>query len=149
MNQIFCELLVILLLPVLIAFCDEKRTSNSDLCSKNFSWNTPWAWEKCNGSFTSSEINRLKANVKPIINVSKNPFEDNDDYNNTNWCLGPYLQLLDPPGPFTGLWSVPGSGNYWLRYLIQQATGKKNFPLKNMMYIKDLNFFIIFFCIIS
>ena len=143
--HIISEFLAILLALVLVVFCDEKMTS-SDFCKKNLSRGT--SWEMCNGSLPVSEINKLKANVKPIINVSKNPFEDNDDYNNTNWCLGPYLQLLDPPGPFTGLWSVPGSGNYWLRYLIQQATGKKNFPLKNM-YLNDLNFVIIFFCIIS
>ena len=37
--------------------------------------------------------------------------------NNTDWCLGPYLQFLYPPGPLTGLWSVPKSGNYWMRHL--------------------------------
>ena len=31
--------------------------------------------------------------------------------------------MLDPPGPRTALWSIPGSGSYWTRYLIQKATG--------------------------
>ena len=31
--------------------------------------------------------------------------------------------MLDPPGPKTALWSIPGSGNYWTRYLIQKTTG--------------------------
>ena len=53
------------------------------------------------------------------------------------WCHGSNLRLMDPPGPLTGLWSFPGSGNSWLRYLIQKATGyvtgseyeeKKNWP---------------------
>ena len=39
------------------------------------------------------------------------------------WCLGNSLDVLDPPGPMTGLLSIPGSGNTWLRYLIQSATG--------------------------
>ena len=41
----------------------------------------------------------------------------NQYLNNTDWCLDPYLQILDPPGPLTGLWSVPRSGNYWMRHL--------------------------------
>ena len=41
---------------------------------------------------------------------------------NTKWCKG-NLHFLDPPGPLTALASYPGSGNTWLRYLIQQATG--------------------------
>ena len=41
----------------------------------------------------------------------------NQYLNNTDWCLGPCLQILDPPGPLTGLWSVPRSGNYWMRHL--------------------------------
>ena len=43
--------------------------------------------------------------------------------NNTDWCGGTFLHMLDPPGPRTALWSIPGSGNYWIRYLIQKTTG--------------------------
>ena len=40
-----------------------------------------------------------------------------------DWCIGPTLHTIEPPGPITALWSVPGSGNTWVRFLIQQATG--------------------------
>ena len=30
---------------------------------------------------------------------------------------------MDPPGPLKGLFSYPGSGNTWLRFLIQKTTG--------------------------
>ena len=43
--------------------------------------------------------------------------------NNVSWCNGKNLQFLHPPGPLTGLVSFPVSGNTWLRYLIQKATG--------------------------
>ena len=33
------------------------------------------------------------------------------------------LKTLDPPGPNTVLASMPGSGNTWVRHLIQLATG--------------------------
>ena len=39
------------------------------------------------------------------------------------WCFGKSLKILDPPGTITGLLSFPGSGNTWLRHLIQRATG--------------------------
>ena len=32
--------------------------------------------------------------------------------------------MVSPPGPIIGLISYPISGNTWLRYLIQKATGK-------------------------
>ena len=49
-----------------------------------------------------------------------------DDEINTNkipWCFGNSLKLYEKEGPITGLLSYPGSGNTWLRYLIQRATG--------------------------
>ena len=39
------------------------------------------------------------------------------------WCVKQGLKAA--PGPKTALASFPGSGNTWLRYLLQQATGKK------------------------
>ncbi|XP_049878969.1 WSCD family member CG9164-like isoform X2 [Pectinophora gossypiella] len=38
-----------------------------------------------------------------------------------DWCKP--LQRRSPPGDVVGLASFPGSGNTWLRYLLQQATG--------------------------
>ncbi|CAH1118724.1 unnamed protein product [Phaedon cochleariae] len=38
-----------------------------------------------------------------------------------NWCAD--LRYIDPPGETIALASFPGSGNTWLRYLLQQATG--------------------------
>lgn len=38
------------------------------------------------------------------------------------WCAE--LRYLDPPQQPVALASFPGSGNTWLRYLLQQATGK-------------------------
>ena len=45
------------------------------------------------------------------------------NHKDIQWCLGNSLKTLDPPGPITGLLSFPGSGNTWLRYLIQKTTG--------------------------
>ena len=41
---------------------------------------------------------------------------------NTKWCNG-IPGYLDPPGPKVALASFPGSGNTWMRYLLQQMTG--------------------------
>jgi hypothetical protein len=38
-----------------------------------------------------------------------------------HWCKP--LRFRAPPGPVTALVSFPGSGNTWIRYLVQQATG--------------------------
>ena len=38
------------------------------------------------------------------------------------WCRP--LNFLQPSGPPVALASFPGSGNTWLRYLLQQATGE-------------------------
>ena len=37
------------------------------------------------------------------------------------WCLP--LRMRPEPGPTVALASFPGSGNTWLRYLVQQSTG--------------------------
>ncbi|KAF4520044.1 hypothetical protein B566_EDAN008332 [Ephemera danica] len=38
-----------------------------------------------------------------------------------HWCRP--LRFVEPPGAVVALVSFPGSGNTWVRYLIQQATG--------------------------
>ena len=43
--------------------------------------------------------------------------------NTTPWCFGSSLRVLEPAVSRTGLFSSPGSGNTWLRYLIQKSTG--------------------------
>ena len=58
---------------------------------------------------------------------------------NTKWCKG-YLHFLDPPGPLTALASYPGSGNTWLRYLIQQATGIATGSVYNAAILKVRKF---------
>ena len=55
-----------------------------------------------------------------IIIIFRSTAEDNS----IPWCGGSKLTLVNPPGPITGLISFPISGNTWLRYLIQKATGK-------------------------
>jgi hypothetical protein len=37
------------------------------------------------------------------------------------WCQA--LRFLEQPGPVVALASFPGSGNTWVRYLLQQVTG--------------------------
>lgn len=37
------------------------------------------------------------------------------------WCSD--LSFVYPPRPATALASFPGSGNTWVRYLLQQVTG--------------------------
>ncbi len=47
------------------------------------------------------------------------------DASTVQWCNAP-LTLLHKPGPEVALASFPGSGNTWVRYLLQQATGNDN-----------------------
>ena len=49
-------------------------------------------------------------------------FYANKTIKNPKWCNGP-IRYLDPPGPLTALASFPGSGNTWVRYLLQHSTG--------------------------
>jgi hypothetical protein len=44
-----------------------------------------------------------------------------------HWCH--QLRFQDPPGSVSALVSFPGSGNTWVRYLIQQATGMLSYKL--------------------
>ncbi len=53
------------------------------------------------------------------------------------WCHTP-LTLWPEPRPKVALASFPGSGNTWLRYLLQQATGKVHLFLFLLTY-DDLN----------
>jgi hypothetical protein len=42
--------------------------------------------------------------------------------NRLQWCQA--LRFLEKPGPVVALASFPGSGNTWVRYLLQQVTGE-------------------------
>lgn len=55
------------------------------------------------------------------------------------WCKP--LGFLSTPGPVTALASFPGSGNTWLRYLIQQATGERERE-KNTLYTSHMNLYL-------
>ena len=55
------------------------------------------------------------------------------------WCNGP-LQYLDPPGPKTALASYPGSGNTWVRYLIQHISGYITGSVYNDHSLKKIGF---------
>ena len=133
-----------LIFLMVLALCDDGVVKSNDFCHKNLSPQMTYNWKKCRGSFTISHLNKLKENVKPPSKIYENPLEHSNPYvNNTDWCLGPYLQFLDPPGPLTGLWSIPGSGNYWMRHLIQRAsgymTGNKSL-FKSYTFIPDILF---------
>ena len=56
------------------------------------------------------------------------------------WCIGPHLHTIEPPGPVTALWSVPGSGNTWVRYLIQHVTGYFTGAIYNDNTLKKSDF---------
>ncbi len=55
------------------------------------------------------------------LQITESPSLSKPD-TNKNYCR-PYLTQLETPGPLVALASFPGSGNTWLRYLIQQVTG--------------------------
>ena len=45
------------------------------------------------------------------------------EQNNVSWCNGNHLQFVKNQSQKIGLISFPKSGNTWLRYLVQKATG--------------------------
>ena len=59
-----------------------------------------------------------KFDLVPGILVPESAFENNS----IKWCHN-RLKYIYPKGPRTALASYPGSGNTWVRYLLQQATG--------------------------
>ena len=64
-----------------------------------------------------STLPTVHSQLKPIAAVK---IQDNPALLNCSW---PNLKLLDPPRSATGLVSRPGSGNTWVRHLLQLATG--------------------------
>ena len=55
-------------------------------------------------------------------------------------CTWPALELIDPPGPVTALASRPGSGNTWVRHLLQLATGKQTGSIFHELRLKRNGF---------
>ena len=51
------------------------------------------------------------------------------------WCKE--LVMKAAPGPVTALASFPGSGNTWLRYLLQQASGNASPPQHNHPLLQE------------
>lgn len=60
---------------------------------------------------------------KNLPNIIANTFQrSSNEQKSIQWCSElKYLNSTD--GIITGLYSFPGSGNTWLRYLLQQVTG--------------------------
>ena len=84
-----------LIFLMVLALCDDGVVKSNDFCHKNLSPQMTYNWKKCRGSFTISHLNKLKENVKPPSKIYENPLEHSNPYlNNTDWCLGPYLQFL-------------------------------------------------------
>ena len=50
------------------------------------------------------------------------------------------MRYLNPPGPITTLASHPGSGNTWVRYLIQHVTGYFTGAIYNDNALKKSDF---------
>lgn len=56
-------------------------------------------------------------------------------------CTWPTLKLIDSPGgPLTALASRPGSGNTWVRHLLQLATGIQTGSIFNELRLKRNGF---------
>lgn len=66
--------------------------------------------------------------LKPLHTVHGDAFSMRFSFRQAavvDWCKP--LRWREPPRDVVALVSYPGSGNTWLRYLLQQATGKFQF----------------------
>ena len=78
----------------------------------------------CRHSFVYSFKVKINANLKRLkgseneSQVVKPPPANKQQKNCSR------LRYISPPGPRTALASFPGSGNTWVRHLLQQATGE-------------------------
>jgi len=78
--------------------------------------------------FLNHDVARVNdiAAVNDVINVKNDVAElidDVDEKSNASSCRQRTVKLSKTPLPITGLVSFPGSGNTWVRHLIQQMTG--------------------------
>ena len=68
---------------------------------------------------------------------------ENNNNNNSNSalnCTWPALKLRSKEGPLTALASKPGSGNTWVRHLLQLATGIQTGSIFNEQRLKRNGF---------
>ena len=68
---------------------------------------------------------------------------ENNNKNNSNSalnCTWPTLKLRSKEGPLTALASKPGSGNTWVRHLLQLATGIQTGSIFNEQRLKRNGF---------
>ena len=64
----------------------------------------------------------LDRDVDSLLNCYSGFSSFSTKHNGIEWCHE--LSFWAEPGPLVALASFPGSGNTWLRYLLQQSTGK-------------------------
>ena len=96
-------LLFTIILVISISFILQNRVREKQLTrhSKNFTIE-----------------NDFKSNKK----IPKDKLSSFTKLQETRWCNG-VPGFITPPGPQVALASYPGSGNTWVRYLLQQLTG--------------------------
>lgn len=73
----------------------------------------------------SAEINHFSSRMldrRAIVKYNQDRRNAEQKMMKINWCKGP-PKLKAAPGKTTALVSSPGSGNTWVRYLLQQVTG--------------------------
>ena len=66
--------------------------------------------------------------------------ENNNNSNSALNCTWPPLKLRSKEGPLTALASKPGSGNTWVRHLLQLATGIQTGSIFNEQRLKRNGF---------
>ena len=102
---------------------EETMKLNQKEENTNVSWKGSFY---CKYSYYSQSEALHKANrelnlILPQPKIADVSLEHVEDKQQT--ACGP-LSYISPPGPITALASFPGSGNTWVRHLLQQATGE-------------------------
>ena len=83
----------------------------------------PWKKSPMRGSgYHIVKMNNLSLGIKIASDGLSSVLSEDKTHGTCQHCTP--LVYISPPGPTTALASVPGSGNTWVRHLLQQATGK-------------------------